>query len=330
MKIQSVFVAFILLLMAYLVSVTKCSVELQQTLHCENKLKLHWLWNLRNNNRCLNIIIESTSFVPKCFFDMIFNSKFLVKIHDLQFITSRNVLSFERTNCDNFMVFPNNSSNVFQLFATTNGAVQRFLPFSQLFVIHSDFDLHFDVSSLKYIYENGLYVYMVKNTVQSTGPSTNILNFTALRNVLTDEILNLTNTERRDAIRYFGSYKNHPFLNSRYKAKVFRLSLFNCAPYVTYLADDKFDGLEYRIVKEVAKNWSMEHVKCDFSNKILDPWSTVLANVDKNVSDLAMCSVWLNVKSVTLYDASNYVDFQCGTFLGLLPDEHEKSHLPFL
>lgn len=315
MNINSVIVAFILLL-AYLILFAKCSVEIPPPVQCENKLKLNWLWNLRNNNRCLNIIIESIS-IPKCFFDLIFNSKFLIKIHNLEFLASRNVLSFKRTNCDNFMVFLNSSRDIFQLFATTNGSVQRFLPFSQLYVVNPDFDISLDENSLQYIYENGLYVYMVKTTIVPS-LSSNILTITALRNVLTEEILNVTSSDRQDAIRYFGSYKNHPFFNSHYKAKVFRLSLFNCAPYVIYLSDDKFDGLEYRIVKETVKNWTVEHVKCDFSNKILDPWSTVLRNVQKNITDLAMCSVWLNVKSTTNFDASNYVDFQCGTFLGML------------
>lgn len=309
-----VLVAFILLL-ACLISFTKCAVEIPKVLECENKLKLNWLWNLRNNNRCLNIIIESIS-IPKCFFDIIFNSKFLIKIHNLEFVTSRNVLSSQRTNCDNFMVFINDSRDIFQLFAATNVAVQRFLPFSQMFLINSEFDITFDENSLKYIYENGLFVYMVKNTIESS-MSSHIFGLPALRNVLTEEILNLTTSDRQDAIRYFGSYKNHPFFNSRYKEKLFRVSLFNCAPYVLYLSDEKFDGLEYRILKEIAKNWKVEHVKCDFSNKILDPWATVLGNVEKNITDLAMCSVWLNVKSTTYYDASNYVDFQCGTFLGM-------------
>lgn len=314
MNINSIIVAFIFLLM-YLMVWTNCSMEVPQTLQCDDKLKLHWLWNLRNNNRCLNLIIESIS-IPKCFFEKIFNSKFLIKLTGLNRVASQNLLAVQRTNCDNFMVFTKNSSKVLQLFKRPNGNSQRFLPFSQLFLINEDFNILFDANSLTFIYENGLYVYVVQSTIlRSTSSKT--LSFPALRNVLTDEILNLTISDRQDAIDYFGSYDDHPFLNSNYKAKVFRVSLFNCAPYVIYLSDKKFDGLEYRIVKEIAKNWTVEHVKCDFSKKILDPWSTVLDNVEKNITDLGMCSVWLNVKSATYYDTSHYVDFQCGTFLGL-------------
>lgn len=312
MNLNSLIVLAIIL-QANFVLFINCSLEIPQALECENKSKLNWLWNLRNNNRCLNIVIGSI-FVPKCFFDQVFNSKFLIKIHDLNILISRNVLSFQRTNCDNFMIFTQNSTEIFKLFGSTSGKVQRFLPFTQLFLISSDPNISFDQKSLKYIYENGLYVFMTKNTISSQ--SSNILSFLSLRNVLTDEILNLTASNKHNAIRYFGEYKGHPFLNSQYKMKVFRVSLFNCSPYVMYLSDEKFDGLEYRILKEITKNWTIEHNKCDYSSKVLDPWATVLENVEKNISDLAMCSVWLNVKSTTYYDASNYVDFQCGTFLG--------------
>lgn len=66
---------------------------------------------------------------------------------------------------------------------------------------------------------------------------------------------------------------------------------------------------------EITNGWTIQHTKCDISETIKDPWSTVLHNVNNDKSDLAMCSVWLNLKSVTFYDVSNYVDYQCGTFL---------------
>lgn len=314
MNLHSVIVSLIILLAHYILFIN-CSLQIPEALQCENKFKLNWLWNLRNNNRCLNIVIGSI-LIPKCFFDQIFHSKFLVKIHDLSMVTSRNVLSLQRTNCDNFMIFIQNRGEMLELFERTKGKVQRFLPYSQLFLITSNPDIVFDQNSLKYIYENGLFVYMITSTILPL--QSNVLSFLALRNVLTEETLNLTISERQHAITYFGNYKNHPFLNSQYKKKVFRVSLFNCSPYVIYLSDEKFDGLEYRILKEIVKNWTIEHIKCDFSIKVPDPWGEVLGNVQTNVSDLAMCSVWLNVKSITYYDASNYVDFQCGTFLGML------------
>lgn len=80
----------------------------------------------------------------------------------------------------------------------------------------------------------------------------------------------------------------------------------------------RFDGLEYRILLEITKPWTIEHKKCDISNTIVDPWSTVLHNINNGSSDLAMCSVWLNLKSATYYDVTNHIDYQCGTFLGLL------------
>lgn len=306
MKLNSVI--GVVRLFSFLIVSVNCSIQLpNQTSKCENELTSNWLWNLRNNNRCLNIIIESI-FVPKCFFDQILHSKFVIKMYEMNALQSRNIFTLPPTNCDNFMFFLPNSNAVFGLFATNR--TKAFVPFSQLFLVMPD-DTEFDQNILNYLYENGLFAFVVKSTSDATSKE---LSFLSLTNVLTGEMLNLRTSDRNDAIRYFGTYKKHPFFNFEYKAKVFRVSLFKCVPYVIYLPDDTFDGIQYRMLKEIAKPWPIAHNKCDFSSTIRVPWNTVLSNVDNEISDLAMCSIWMN-KPLSQYDTSTYFDLQCGTFL---------------
>lgn len=317
MKLNSV-IATLIVVLSYCIVFSNCILTTPHTLKCKNNDKLSWLWNLRNNNRCLNIIVE-TVYIPKCYFDQIFNSKFVIKMSDLNAIKSRNILSFQRTNCDSFMIFTREATEVFKLFEETNKTVKRFLPFSQFFiVVVSDADVQFDQTSLSYIYENGLFVYLVENSLSVISSDT--LSFTSLRNVLNNKMLNLERLHKKDINSYFGTYNEHPVLNAKNKKRIFRVSFFSCSPYVVYLPDGSFGGLEYKLLKEIMKNWTIEHNKCDTSETIRDPYGAVRGQVENHQSDLAMCSVWLNEKSNTYLDVTSYINYECATFLVPKPE----------
>lgn len=237
------------------------------------------------------------------------NSKFVLKTYDLDTLKSRNILAIPPTNCDNFFLFVRNTDDIIELLKTTH--TRRFVPFSQLFILIAEtVTIEFDATMLKYIYESGIFVFLIENTYSSS----NTFRYLSLQNVLTGETLNITNSNRNEAIRYFGSYKKHSFFNDAYKEKVFRVSLFKCAPYIIYLPDGTFDGIQYRMLQEIAKTWKIEHRKCDFSNTVSLPWKEVLNNVNDDLSDLAMCSIWMD-QPRPKYDTSTYFDLQCGTFL---------------
>lgn len=273
--------------------------------NCENKSPLNWLWNLRNNDRCAHIVVESI-FVPKCVFDQMITAKFILKTYDLETLKSRNILAHPPPNCDNFFIFVRNSNDVVDLFKTTLN--RRFVPFSQVFIVVTGTgNIRFNSTVLKYIYETGVFVFLVENTYSSS----NVIRYLSLQNVLTGETLILPKTNRSDVIRYFGSFKKHSFFDKNFKQKIFRVSLFKCAPYITYLPDGTFDGIQYRMLQEIAKNWKIEHKQCDFST---NEWKEVLTNVNDGVSDLAMCSIWMN-QVYSGYDTGTYFDLQCGTFL---------------
>lgn len=315
MKLISV-IAALMVQLVYFILFVNSTLLVPHMMKCNNKYEMNWLWNLRNNNRCVNIIV-GTIFIPQCLFDQIFNLKFVIRMSDLNAIKSRNILSFKRTNCDNFLFFTQNSKEISELFQKTNGTVKRFLPFSQLFFVDFESNVEFDEPSLDYIFDNGLFVYVVG---QQSAISSNVLQFSSLRNVLTNDVLNLKISNIQNIINYFGTYKNHPVLNSKFQKKKFRVSIFSCSPYVVYLPDGTFDGLEYRVLKEIMKNWTIEYKKCDTSAAIRDPYGAVRGQVENQESDLAMCSVWLNEKSNTYLDVTSYINYECATFLVPKPE----------
>lgn len=133
--------------------------------------------------------------------------------------------------------------------------------------------------------------------------------------------LNLDNNLHiNDVITYFGSTSNHPFLSTKYKQKIFRVSFFHCPPYAVYLPDGSFDGLEYRMLKAIIQNYTIEHSKCDTSETIRDPYGEVRGQVENAGSDLGMCSIWLNERSNTNLDVTNYINYECATFLVPKPE----------
>lgn len=94
----------------------------------------------------------------------------------------------------------------------------------------------------------------------------------------------------------------------------FRISLFECPPFVIYV-DDYLDGIEYRIIKEISKSWKLHVNHRDFSDDISDPWSAVIDDVVRDVSDVAMCSIWQTNINYSIIDFSHEYSSLCATFL---------------
>lgn len=228
----------------YLICVSNIALFVHGTivveeLNCDKLNSLPWLWNLRNNNRCLSII---TSFViPKCFFDQLLNTKFVVRIITPTYLLKRNIYFSSRINCDNFLIFSKDLNFIYEIFQQ-KGDEKRFFPFSQIFLAVPD--MEFDHATIEYINRNVLNVYLMENTLGEM--ENGMFSFKSLLNVLTKKRLQTSSASMRtDSAKYYGNYKDHPFLSSKSSDKIFRVSLFNCPPYVVYLPGDMKYG--YRV-----------------------------------------------------------------------------------
>lgn len=72
----------------------------------------------------------------------------------------------------------------------------------------------------------------------------------------------------------------------------FRVSTFNCSPYVIYSPDKGvYDGVEYYYIKFTTKGWPVEYIIPNDS-KYGYQWPAAVDDVVNGRSDLAACSLW--------------------------------------
>lgn len=293
------------------------------------KIKLNpisWLWNQRNNNRCLHILIDKNSTatlnIPPCIYDHLIDYKYSVKTIDFSHIHHRNIFATNRTNCEMFLVLSTDEIAIRHLFKWQHNK-KRFYPFSQIFLLTTE-PLRQSIirqSELIYINRNALNVYTLKNHLFDELHEFNIIRLT---NVLTNKSKMLPVKNRKQLAKYYGDYRAHSFFKeTNRKHCPFRVSMFNCPPYVidigmmnnstNSIANIKFDGLEWRFVHEMTHRWNVKFIESN--NNKLDVWYLTVNSVEKNESDLAMCSVWMTVNHNVKFDLSAYFDHQCITFL---------------
>ncbi len=75
------------------------------------------------------------------------------------------------------------------------------------------------------------------------------------------------------------------------------------------------DGIEFRFVRELTKNWKKTFTFRDFSLVKSNPYSAILNDVANNTSDLSMCALWIIEDIYKEYDLSSFYVKQCVTFL---------------
>lgn len=76
----------------------------------------------------------------------------------------------------------------------------------------------------------------------------------------------------------------------------------------------RFDGIEYRLVQEVIKNWKVKYILRDESRTGVSPWITMFEDLKNQTADIAMCSIWISVFD-DKYDVSGYYNHECNTLL---------------
>lgn len=80
----------------------------------------------------------------------------------------------------------------------------------------------------------------------------------------------------------------------------------------------RFDGIEYRLVREVIKNWNVTHILQDESKTGISPWIKMFDDLENHQADLSMCSIWVSVFK-DQYDVSSYYNHACNTLIVPMP-----------
>lgn len=75
------------------------------------------------------------------------------------------------------------------------------------------------------------------------------------------------------------------------------------------------DGIEFRFVREVTKNWKKSFQYRDYSRVKGNPYVSILEDLSNDTSDMSMCALWLLGDTYEHYDLSTFYAKQCLTFL---------------
>lgn len=84
---------------------------------------------------------------------------------------------------------------------------------------------------------------------------------------------------------------------------------------IAALYDHRKDGLEYRFITSVLKNWKIKFLHQDQTQIPFTPHVTMLNELENQTSQLVMCAVWLNYWHVPRFDLTNYFDYHCNTWI---------------
>lgn len=212
-------------------------------------------------------------------------------------IIETNISSYKEVNCDFFILVSDDNILINNIFKPNK---RIFYPFTKFLIIYfGDKEFHFEENSLNLINLNAFDVMWTK------------LNKTL--NVISKELFHTIENKT-----FFWKNYSHGFFseNNLLKAhfisrRTVRVSLFNCSPFVL-TENNEFDGVEYRCLKEITKNWKIEF---NLNNNLLDSWQKTISDTINNISDISMCSVWQNIDNFNFMDLSLYIDHQCITFV---------------
>ncbi|XP_071051060.1 uncharacterized protein [Onthophagus taurus] len=97
------------------------------------------------------------------------------------------------------------------------------------------------------------------------------------------------------------------------KNSAFSVSLFNCTPFAFIKSRQIYDGVEYKIIKEITKNWNVKYRIYDY--KFGDLYSKLAEDVTTNQSDLGICSQWRDFSDTEKVDTTYPYSQGCTTFL---------------
>lgn len=247
--------------------------------------------------KCINLVEENNKERIEI------NGKYLegISVYQKSYknIIETNISSYKEVNCDFFVLLSDDMILINDIFISKKNK-RIFYPFTKFLIIYfGDKEFHFEENSLQFISLNAFDVLWTK------------LNQTL--NIISKEVFhpieNKTYFWKNCSLDFFSETNLlKTYLISR---RTIRVSLFNCPPFV-FRKTNEFDGVEYRCLKEITKNWKIEF---NLNNNFVDSWKKTISDTINNISDVSMCSIWQNIENFNLMDLSTYIDHQCITFV---------------
>lgn len=89
------------------------------------------------------------------------------------------------------------------------------------------------------------------------------------------------------------------------------------------------DGLEYRFLTHVLKNWKLRFLKQNESMIPYNPFGSMFTQLATGQSEMAMCGVWLHTMHSNK-DLTSYFDYNCNTWIAPKPTKLDPAALVYL
>lgn len=188
---------------------------------------MSWI-NYVDHHNGLNVIGD---FVPACIYRELsqFNIRLTVWNNLTRILTPAAREQSKQIKCKSFLLMDDQLDELKVLF---NGGKQYFYTFTKIFIIRLGHEINeiFNENELEYISNNALNVYIIENNRDNL----DTIEFSEIRNVLTDLVLDFSNATDQDLYEFYGTDLSHPFLDVKNENKEFTVSAFNCSPFVIY------------------------------------------------------------------------------------------------
>lgn len=220
----------------------------------------------------------------------------------------------EDRECDGFIVYSESLTELRSAFAKSIQENSDQLLNKKIFVLYGG--IKEDKNDLMNLYPKGTRVAFL----QVTGDDmSNIWNKKAEMDLSLKLTLGLSGEER-----ILKSASDLNFIEFSLKSWIpqigrnFRISLFRWRPFVMYQEDSKtFTGAEYDIVREITKDWPVEHKFHRHSSAQGTPgfWAEVVDEVVRGDSDIALGSLWQSVHGRKNVSVTYPFNQFCVTFL---------------
>lgn len=206
------------------------NITVQTKLGCREDKEnvLEWL-RFNNYNRCIYLVSDYP--LPVCLYNQMRRNNLTCMTRSTEYILLRNVIKKppRLVFCNSFMIFTKGVNFLKNLF---DPMIRHFLPFSNIFLFTPDHLVipHELITNALY---HGYNMYSIENNFFAENLTYFDLSYHRLINLYTNETLDTIEIRSEKLADYFGNVLLHPLFNkSIVKTRPFRVSTFECPPYV--------------------------------------------------------------------------------------------------
>lgn len=206
----------------------KITVDIRIECRESEQYVLKWL-RFNNYNQCVYFVSDYQ--LPDCLYNQIQRNNLTYMTKSKQYMLLRDVVNNppKSSLCNNFMVFTRDLKFLSDIF---NPLVKHFLPFTNIFLFTSNESILTDDLILNALY-HGYNIYAVRNNFFNKSLGYFDLSYHYLLDPYTGRKFETSESRDDKLANFFGDVSSHPLFNkSIVKTRPFRISTFNCPPYV--------------------------------------------------------------------------------------------------